>query len=456
MKLTKYFSRFLSDTVNINASRLGYLDSRVASITDALKTAPALDGRVLDTIPQGSWAHKTIIRPPSGLEFDADFLVQISEDTLWNENPRRYANVVSSVLSNHSVYGSMSKQKNRCVCVTYANDCHVDIVPYVVLSSGREVIVNRTDNEFEDTNPLGFSGWIQEKDKLTNGNLRKVIRLLKHLRDHQNVFKLKSVLLTTMVGNIAEGWRTYDPNYYKDVPTTLLHLVEDLDNWLQAQWIKPAIADPSCPQTTFDHRWTDLQYSAFRDKIHTLAPKIRAAYDSETVPESIDRWREVFGLSFPDSAVATTASAGAPSSTPAFSGVGRKRRAPREQYIDELFPTRGTHTVEITCEVSPPRNLNRAQRRALRQRAGHVPKQRNLDFAVTATNVPAPFDVYWKVRNHGVEAEANKSLRGEITKDSGHHRKQESTLYAGHHYVECYVVKDGVCLAQATEPVIIQ
>lgn len=325
MKLTKYFGRFLTETVNINASRLGYLDSRVGSITDALKTSAALDGRVLDTIPQGSWAHKTIIRPSSGLEFDADFLVQVSEDTAWNDNPRRYANAVWSALSGHSVYGSMSKQKTRCVCVTYANDCHIDIVPYVVLASGREVIINRKTNEFEDTNPLGYSGWIQEKDKLTNGNLRKVIRLLKYLRDHQGVFSLKSVLLTTMIGNIAEGWRQYDPNYYKDVPTTLLHLVDDLDRWLQAQWSRPTIVDPSCPQTNFNERWTDPQFVAFRDKIHALAPKIRAAYETESVAESIEAWRKVFGPSFPDSvATATTASA-AVSSSPPHTRAGQQR-----------------------------------------------------------------------------------------------------------------------------------
>jgi hypothetical protein len=84
-----------------------------------------------------------------------------------------------------------------------------------------------------------------------------------------------------------------------------------------------------------------------------------------------------------------------------------------------------------------------------------LPKQRSLLFKVVDTNVPAPFDVYWKVRNRGSEAAGRSQLRGEIDLDEGHHERRERTLYAGHHYVECYVVKNGVCIARIHEPVII-
>ena len=235
MKLLDYFSQLLRDKVNLNQSRLDDLDSRVDSITEVLKQATELDGRVLDTVPQGSWAHKTIIRPAIGKEFDADFLVQLAEDFAWNSDPQQYNDAVWEALSNHGIYKVMTSRKNRCVRVRYANFCHVDIVPYVVRADGYEVIVNRTTNTFETTNPVGFTAWLQEKDDLTQGNLRKAIRLLKYLRDGRSAFAIKSVLLTTLVGNVVESWRTFDPDYYKDVPTTLVHLLDDLDAWLQAR-----------------------------------------------------------------------------------------------------------------------------------------------------------------------------------------------------------------------------
>ena len=41
---------------------------------------------------------------------------------------------------------------------------------------------------------------MKEKDGLTGGNLRKVIRLLKYLRDYKTTFSVPSVILTTLVG----------------------------------------------------------------------------------------------------------------------------------------------------------------------------------------------------------------------------------------------------------------
>ncbi|WP_370326142.1 cyclic GMP-AMP synthase DncV-like nucleotidyltransferase [Euzebya sp.] len=409
MKLIQYFNQFLRDAVNLNQTRLNDLDTRVDRITNALKEAGALDGRVLDTVPQGSWAHRTIIRPAADLEFDADFLVQLTEDLDWNDNPRTYANAVWTALSTHSTYGEMSTKKDRCVRVTYANDCHIDIVTYVVLQSGREVIVNRSINQFEDTNPIGFTDWIQEKDTLTGGNLRKVIRLLKYARDHHGAFKVKSILLTTMVGNVVDNWRTYDADYYKDVPTTLLHLTEDLDAWLQQQWTKPSITDPSCPTTTFDHRWTETQWSAFKNAFHTFAELVHDAYHAETRDDSITKWQDVFGTAFPS---ALTASRAASTETASLSHTPKRQRAPGEVFIDEKFPVDTRYHVTIRCEIAEPRN--RAERRFLRARAGRVAKQRKLVFTLVGTDTPAPYDVYWKVRNQGGEAAAKGQLRGDL------------------------------------------
>lgn len=452
MKLTGYFQRFLKDTVNLDPTRLNLLNSRVDSITAALQASMRLDDRMLDIVPQGSWAHQTIIKPGTNIEFDADFLVRLKEDPDWTSTPRSYANAVWGALNNDSTYGSMSKQKNRCVAVTYANDCHVDVVTCIVRSDDSEVIVNREENAFEDTNPVGFTDWIREKDDLTNGNLRKCLRLLKYLRDHRAAFKLKSVLLTTMVGNVADQWRSFDADYYKDVPTTLVHLVEDLDTWLQSTWSRPSITDPSCSSTSFDHRWTDAQYTAFKSKIHEIAPKMRAAYDAGTTAESVVAWQAVFGPSFPSSLAARSATTAAASLTKAFVASDR---APDEQFIEEQFAVNVTHTVRVECDISELRRPNSTERRGLRNRAGRVPKQRDLYFEVVHTDVPAPFDVYWKIRNRGGEAATLGALRGEINKDAGRLKRKETTQYTGHHFVECYIVKDGICVARTHEPVII-
>ena len=55
---------------------------------------------------------------------------------------------------------------------------------------------------------------------------------MKYLRDHKNSFTgTRSVLLTTMLGEqVTDLRKLLDPSYYSNVPTTLLHVVQDLQH----------------------------------------------------------------------------------------------------------------------------------------------------------------------------------------------------------------------------------
>ena len=65
-----------------------------------------------------------------------------------------------------------------------------------------------------------------------------------------------------------------------------------------------------------------------------------------------------------------------------------------------------------------------------------------------ATNCPKPYKIYWKVRNVGAEAERRDEIRGQIIQTKNDHHK-EHTQFQGNHYVECYLVKNGICVARA-------
>ncbi len=330
MKLTDYFNVLLKDTVNLGQVKLDLLDSRVDSVYKALKADDQIGSLILGKTPQGSWAHRTIINPVGSNEFDADFMLNMSENPDWADDPKQYIEAVYAALHQHSTYGNMPhSRKCRCVRLVYANSMHLDIVPHLNLADGREVIVNRDDNDWELTNPQGFTDWMKEKDALAKGNLRKVIRLMKYLRDHKNSFTgTRSILLTTLLGEQVTALHTLiDPNYYSDVPTALLHIINDLDAWLQARPTKPSIPDPSGSGVTFDHRWEQSTYSYFRDRIHAHAAEITEAYEEENKERSIELWQGIFGDGFK---APTTSSSNSkfPAATPAAaSTVGRSGRA---------------------------------------------------------------------------------------------------------------------------------
>ena len=70
-------------------------------------------------------------------------------------------------------------------------------------------------------------------------------------------------------------------------------------------------------------------------------------------------------------------------------------------------------------------------------------RKRRIEFSIR-TDVPFAVEHRWKVRN----SDTCEQPRGEITlRQTKNH--PESPEYAGDHYVECYAVQDGVCVARS-------
>jgi hypothetical protein len=308
--MTASFNAFMKNTVNINQHRLVVLETSVPAIYDALEGDDTLGPFVTGYDPQGSWCHETIIKPAEGVEFDADFMLVLNENPDWSANPKRYLTEVRAALRRHGIYQDLVKPtKCRCVRVAYSGDYHVDVVPYLVLADGRQVIVNGDEDDWEDTDPAAFTAWMKQQNDITNGHLKQVIRLLKYLRDHRaNFRRTRSVLITATLGEQVDAAKKIaNPAYYEDLPTTFLHLIADLNEWLQARPTKPSIPDPSGvtdpygSPVTFDHRWTPETYLAYRDKIATIAEATQLAYHDETsIEHSLELWQRVFGPDFKD------------------------------------------------------------------------------------------------------------------------------------------------------------
>jgi hypothetical protein len=97
--------------------------------------------------------------------------------------------------------------------------------------------------------------------------------------------------------------------------------------------------------------------------------------------------------------------------------------------------------VEIRCKVLPKAGFRDGDLKKMRT----VPPKRKLRFEVAKCTVPKPYEVYWKIKNTGAAATKAGQLRGDIHKETS---REESTEYRGHHWVECYIVKERVCLAR--------
>lgn len=306
MEHADYFKTFLKDEVNLDDTRLDQLARRVDSVYSALKSDDTIGPHITGKRRQGSWAHRLIIRPQPGGNYDADFFLEFDEVDDWE--PKTYTNETYGALHRHSTYGKQEHgRKCRCVYLRYAPSngigCHLDIVPFVTLKDGRRVIVNRDDNQWEplflSTDPQGFSDWVRRRDELADGYFRGVGRLMKYLRDFRGSFNgVRSVILVTVLGHQVDDWTSTDPQRYRNLPTALVNIVEDLDDWLQGRWTKPHLLNPNNDGTDFDHRWSEETYRNFRDRIHSIAAEMRDAYDEDDPEKSVEAWQKLFGDKF--------------------------------------------------------------------------------------------------------------------------------------------------------------
>lgn len=442
MDFDAHFQAFLTSTVNLKPFKLDLLDGRVNAITTAFQNDDQIGDLYKEHLPQGSWAQQTIIEPIGDFdEFDADILLHLTPVSEWETEPKTYLREVRAAFKRNSTYKDKLQRKNRCIRIQYARSCHVDVVPSITLDDGRHVIINYAENDFEETNPVGFADWMKERDDLTNGNLRRVLRLLKWLRDYKNTFTCPSVILTVMFG--GRVWYS-GTDKYPDVPHTLVALLEDLDSHLSMHSTMPLLDDPSCPGTSFNHRWEEPLYQTFKRKVHDYAVWAREALDLQGDDDqaAVIAWQKLFGDEFAaDQVKEARASILQSKSLQASVRPARDQAAPEEEFIHDKAQIERRYSARIDATIVG--NRSRSLRKARVVRVGS-----NLRFHLW-TDTPEPYEVWWKVRNRGAASERVGQLRGQIVRQGNVHRnrQEESTRYPGRHYVEAYVVRNGVVIA---------
>lgn len=456
MRFAEDFESFLRTVVNLNPGRLETLQERVNAIERFIENDATFGELFLDLIPAGSWAHRTIIKPVGATdEFDADVLLYITENSAWQ--PKDYVEELHRVFRASSTYTEIAQRKTRCVRINYAGDFHLDVVPY--LERGGHVITNRLEpagmGRFEASNPEGFNAWIEDRQRFSRGTFVKVVRLVKYLRDYKNTFSCKSIILLTLLGQqVTESDALVLTDPYADVPTALNTIMGKLAASLPATM--PPVLDPAGTGDNFSERYRDSwDYPNFRARMIAYADKIRRAYEEPDRDTSTALWQDIFGLGFKPGALAKVATLAPRSASVPWQG---------ESFIDRDpygFPIQlqAGSAVRITARCVGFRNGDTTRRNGFRQfnlaaHGNRVPKQRRLVFTAQ-TNVTAPYDMYWKVRNGGDEAAEAQQLRGEIRKDSGSRYHEETTLYLGAHFVDCYVVKHGAVVAKDRQVVVV-
>ena len=462
MKLITHFDDFLKETVNLNQTRVTLLENSI----DAIKTFIRNSGwkpEIIEFKPQGSWAHKTIIKPLMDYPFDADLIVYVKPVEGWEA--KDYVNNLYTEFQGSGFYEEKTRRYSHCVTIEYTGERKIDIAPCVKerLYSGTYEVCNRNSNEFEKSNPGEYTDWLIGKNSISGkNNFRKVTRLLKYMRDIKSNFTCPSFLLTTLLGDRISSLDSI-VNPFSDVPTSLKILIGRLDEWLQANPTKPTVRNPVLYEEIQSNAWDETKYSNFRNKINLYRGWIDDAYDEFDKEESIGKWRRVFGDDF--AAEETVAKAACVSESAALELSGRSLASTGSDLVT---------LVKSLGSIALPKGFNRLPHMhrpkwrpsssavlsvivsayLYRGRDGQpIRKIKSLEplkggywikfSASSSSGLPFPNEhcVMWRVTNTDKAAQKAKALRGEFYESDNNNSRWECLQYRGVHIVEAFLIR---------------
>lgn len=363
----------------------------------------------------GSYGKRTHIRPPG----DVDLLFKIPLETFsqydshpWNGQAALLQRV-RSILSKEYKTTEKITAWGKVVLVQFADGTHnVEVLPAYEIDGVFKIPNSEDGGSWEDFDARYELNLIADSHAKTGGKTRKLIRMIKRWRKENTTMSLKAYEIELFCVRFLDT-QPYQGKSWSE-------LVAAFFTWL---------ANNTDEDATF------LASARIR------ANKARTYELTGQIDKACGEWGKVFGPTFPAYS----------RSLDTVYTLTRQFPSPLEEYIEDLFPVRINPAYSVTILSTISGNGFRPQSfHDFIQRYKAVPKRLQLKFQAT-TNVPGPVQYWWKVRNFYEEARAvnaGKGLRGEIKQGQADGTKTERTLYKGTHYVECYIIKDNVCVAK--------
>lgn len=496
----EFFER-LADEIDVPESRQKEAIDRYKSVGKFLnRDQSALAHMEPDVYPQGSFRLGTAIRPVTeGEEYDIDLVLQL-KSTKRNEPQKSLKKKVGAELKIYASQNGMNSEpepKRRCWTLEYADDAqfHLDVLPALPDSQRmRQVLSERgytpttysdqsiaiTDEEhygysvvcddWNQSNPRGYAEWFESRMKVRLDEQREVVakrmnarveevpsykvktplqRAVQILKRHRGfVFKEDehkpiSIIITTLAAH------SYDNE--ASLALAMEKIVFGMESHILSKNGETYIPNPVNPLENFADKWAKepKKEKKFRNWLQQLKS------DYETLLSSHDLTRQRVLLEnrfgertvskiYPKTGLIPTIKNSALS---LHSSVAQVLSVPHRQTpkwpVQDLYQL----SVKATFEKNGFRPVDIASD------GPAVAKDGSLRFQAVS-NYNGPCRVYWQVVNTGAQAENEKRLRGGFYEgkiERGGKVRTESTRFTGKHWVECFLVRNGVCLARSGE-----
>jgi len=325
------------------------------------------------------------------------------------------------------------------------------------------------DPDWPRSNPRGYAEWFKERmktvfearrmalaeklrasiedvpDYKVKTPLQRAIQILKRHRDiafeKDPDDKPISIIITTLA---AQSYHN-EADLYEALRSIIIGMPGHIENRNGIPWVP----NPVNPGENFADKWLEhpQRETKFREWLQLVRQDLRLVLAGSEIENTVEALKPALGERTVSEAVNRFSEkiAGTNNSGHLIKHSGRFLSlfdAPHRQ--DPQWPIQKNGSISIRARAS----RNGFRTFYFNSNSNALPKHFSLLFEAKI-NVSSPFKVFWQVVNTGEEARYANGLRGGFYGD-GLTRK-ESTLYTGTHWIECFIVKNGVCVARSGE-----
>ncbi len=415
MDISEVFKQFIENLKVQNQDDISYKYRR---ITKALNVAfRETESELANSLQVGSYGRYTAIDGISDL--DMIYEMPLNDFTRYNE---RVNNGQSELLQDIrrailKTYPNTDIRGDGQVVVVKFTGYIIEVCPGFIQSDRSYKYPNSSTKEWKITKPRQEIEEMNNFNITTDGDLKNLARMVRAWKNKSGV-KIGGLLIDTFCYNFLK-----ENSKYQNIKFEQYHvLVRDFFEYLknlnkdQKHWLAPGSNQKVYKKANFT-----LPAKRAYEKIVEAVEK----NDNKTV---YGLWRNVFGIHFPYPKEVLE-------STGNFTS--------KEEFIENKFPVDIKYRLNIDCKITQA-----GFREELLSAISMLKTKKKLTFFIKNTDTPKPYSVKWKIKNKGSIANRKGMLRGEILDDLGNESRVENSNFGGQHFVECYLIKDEVCVAR--------
>lgn len=392
---------------------------------------------IVETCVQGSVAMSTVVQNEDG-DYDIDVAVVFDKSALGDKGAQATRNLVANALKRKTKqFNAEPEVKTSCVRIKYADGYHIDFAVYRrYYDFGNKCwVYEHAGSNWTKRDLRGLNEWFKTQNDNSGGKLRKVVRLSKMFCKSRKSWKnMPSGLLQTVLCDekLQESYERIDELFY--------YTMKEIVNRLEANTSVSAPVDDGrdlTPRNLDTQRMTNWK-NRLKSKLEDLDVLFK---DDCSKSDALQAWYGFFNHDYWNEQISEAASYSLkPISKSVCTFVDN------EQYIEELYPVKLSYYCKVSCIVSGNGWRPKPLTELLSILKRYLPHNFEIRCTMYYTNCPQPYNIFWKVKNVGPEAARRNQIRGQIV-EKGTCIVEHSNFF-GNHYIECYIVKNGVCVAR--------